>query len=210
MVEVRSIVASGKSPPEPAPPAGTVAAPSDAAPALTFQDVYEAHVDFVWRMVCRLGVRDAATEDVVQDVFLVVHRRLVEFEGRSSVRTWLVGIIRRVLFERRRSTRRKLPHASACDAPTDVDALADGTAKGPDERAAHAEAVRLLYDLLDELDEDKREVFILVELEQLPVAEIAEALGINVNTVYSRLRLAREKFDAALARHRARDGWRLR
>jgi RNA polymerase sigma-70 factor (ECF subfamily) len=176
---------------------------------LKFEDVYEAHVDFVWRMACRLGVRQQAAEDVVQEVFLAVHRRLAEFEGRSSVKTWLVSIIRLALLERRRSMRHKaLDNVSAPQASPDLDAIEDVATWGPHERAAHAEALRLLYELLDGLDEDKREVFVLVELEQMAVVEVAAALGINVNTVYSRLRLAREKFGAALARHRARDGWR--
>lgn len=210
-VELTSVLASAESPPDSAPERRADAAHSSAAPALKFEDVYEAHVDFVWRMVCRLGTRDDTAEDAVQDVFLAVHRRLAVFEGRSSIRTWLVGIVRRVLIERRRSTRRKpLDHAPPPEAPTDIDALEDLGTEGPHEHAAHAQAVRLLYELLDGLDEDKREVFVLVELERLPVAEVAAAIEVNVNTVYSRLRLAREKFDAALARHRARDGWRLR
>jgi RNA polymerase sigma-70 factor, ECF subfamily len=177
--------------------------------ALKFEEVYEAYVDFVWRMVCRLGVRQQAAEDVVQEVFLVVHRRLPEFEGRSSVKTWLVGIIRFALLERRRSMQHNpLDQAPAQAASADFDAIADVRIKDPHERAAHAEALRLLYGLLDGLDEDKREVFVLVELEQISVVDAAAALAINVNTVYSRLRLAREKFDAALARYRTRDAWR--
>jgi RNA polymerase sigma-70 factor (ECF subfamily) len=210
-VELTSVLASGESPPESGPQRRGDAAHSSAPPALRFEDVYEAHVDFVWRMVCRLGLRDQAAEDAVQEVFLAVHRRLADFEGRSSVKTWLIGILRRVLLARRRSMRHKaLDQAPAPEAPADLDALEDATTEGPHERAAHAETVRLLYELLDRLDEDKREVFVLVELEQMPVVEVAAALGLNVSSVHSRLRLAREKFDAALARHRARDGWRSR
>jgi len=191
------------------PPLADVPSGESAARAPTFEDVYEAHVDFVWRMVCRLGVRTHAAEDVVQEVFLAVHRRLAEFEGRSSVKTWLVGIVRLILLERRRSMRHKaLDQTPDSAAAADVDAIEDVCTESPHERAAHAEAVRLLHELLDGLDEDKREVFVLVELEQMPAVEVASALGVNVNTVYSRLRLAREKFNAALARHRARDGWR--
>jgi RNA polymerase sigma-70 factor (ECF subfamily) len=208
-VELTSVLASGESPPESGLQRRVDAAHSSALAALKFEDVYEAHVDFVWRMACRLGVRQQAAEDVVQEVFLAVHRRLAEFEGRSSVRTWLVGIIRLVLLERRRSMRHKaLDNVPAPQASPDLDAIEDVATGGPHEHAAHAEALRLLYELLDGLDEDKREVFVLVELEQMPVVEVAAALGVNVNTVYSRLRLAREKFSAALARHRARDGWR--
>ena len=191
------------------PPSADMPSGESVAPALEFEDVYEAHVDFVWRMIRRLGVHTHAAEDVVQEVFLAVHRRLAEFEGRSSVKTWLVGIVRLILLERRRSMRHKaLDQTPACAAAADLDAIEDVRTQGPHERAAHAEAVRLLHELLDGLDEDKREVFVLVELEQMPVVEVASALGVNVNTVYSRLRLAREKVSASLARHRARDGWR--
>jgi RNA polymerase sigma-70 factor (ECF subfamily) len=138
-------------------------------------------------------------------VFLVVHRKLAEFEGRASVKTWLFRIARRVVRGHRRTMRRKDGHT---DAAADVDEVPADVESGPDVSAAKAEAVRLLYQILDTLDEDKREVFVLAELEQWPAPQIAQALEVNVNTVYSRLRLAREGFNLALARHRARDHWR--
>ncbi|HEV3193941.1 MAG TPA: RNA polymerase sigma factor [Polyangiaceae bacterium] len=171
----------------------------------TFQQVYDTHVDYVWRTVCRLGIRGAAVQDVTQEVFLVVHRKLAEFEGRASVKTWLFRIARRVVRGHRRTMRRKDGHT---DAAADVDEVPADVESGPDVSAAKAEAVRLLYQILDTLDEDKREVFVLAELEQWPAPQIAQALEVNVNTVYSRLRLAREGFNLALARHRARDHWR--
>ena len=82
--------------------------------------------------------------------------------------------------------------------------------EGPHELAARSEGRRVLEHLLDALDDDKREVFVLAELEQMSAPEIAEALEMNLNTVYSRLRVARQEFDEALARHRARDGRRTR
>ena len=176
----------------------------------SFEEVYEANVSYVWRIVARLGVRGAAVEDLTQEVFLVVHRKLHEFEGRSSLRTWIFQIVRRVVRDHRRTCRRKEPHALSGEAPPDLEALPDDPRSGPHDSAAKAEAVRLLYDLLDKLDDDKREVFVLAELEQMPAPEIAEALALGVNTVYSRLRLAREAFNLALARHHARDAWRSR
>jgi RNA polymerase sigma-70 factor (ECF subfamily) len=83
-------------------------------------------------------------------------------------------------------------------------------ASGPAESLETSEAVRLIYAILDELDDDRREVFVLAEFEQLPMAAIAATLGINVNTGYARLRAARHAFECALARHRASDEWRLR
>lgn len=171
---------------------------------LAFEDVYRAELGFVWRSAKRLGLRDAGLDDAVQEVFVVVHRRLAEFEGRSSLRTWLFGITLRVVRDHRRSARRRDPGP-----PVDPDTLrANGG--GPAESAEKAEAVRLLHALLDELDDERREVFVMAELEQMPMPEIAEALGINVNTAYARLRTARHEFEQALARHRARDMWRLK
>ena len=176
-------------------------------PALpTFEEVYDAHVDFVWKTLCRLGVRGSAVEDAVQEVFVVVHRKLAAFEGRSSMRTWLFQIARRVAHDQRRTVRRKEPPPSSHEPESDLDALTADESASPDASASKADAVRLLYELLDKLDAGKREVFVLAELEQLAAPQIAEALGINLNTVYSRLRLARETFNQALARHHVRDG----
>lgn len=175
------------------------APPRDAAPALRLADVYEAHVDFVWRVARRLGVPDAALDDAVQDVFLVVHDRLPTFEGRSSLRTWLFGIVRRVARDHRPSARER-PLDDAPDARSEADS--------PHEALERAEAARVLHRLLDALDEEKREVFVLAELEEMPMPEVAEALGVNVNTAHARLRAARRELDAALARLRARHAWR--
>ncbi len=172
--------------------------------SVDFDDLYEQQVDFIWRNVRRLGVDEAAVEDVVQQVLLVVHRRLPEFCHASSVRTWIFGIVLRVASEYRRSVRRIHPFPW-----TDPDTLADDSQRGPDESTARAEAARLVQQWLKELDEDKREVFILAELEQMTAREIAEATGSNTSTVYSRLRTARLDFEKAARRSRHRDGWRL-
>jgi RNA polymerase sigma-70 factor (ECF subfamily) len=164
-------------------------APADGG-APGFDRLYEEQVDFVWRTLRCLGVRDAALEDAAQDVFVVVHRRLGDFQARSSVRTWLFGIALRVAGDHRRRERRK-----GGLAPLDFE-VEDG-APGPHEEAARAEALRSLAQALEALDEDKRAVLVLAELEQMSAPEIAAALGINVNTVYSRLRAARRAFEAA-------------
>jgi RNA polymerase sigma-70 factor (ECF subfamily) len=177
---------------------------------LSFDHVYEENFAFVWRSARRLGVSESALDDVVQEIFLVVHRRLAEFEGRSSLKTWLFGIVLRVVRDHRRSLRRKSPHSVRPEAAVDPDALTDARSASPHESAAKAEAVRVLHRLLDELDDDKREVFVLAELEQVSAPEIAAAIGVNLNTVYSRLRAARQAFEDALARHHARDQWRMR
>lgn len=171
-----------------------------APPPPSFEKVYEAHFDFVWRSARRLGVSEAAVDDVVQDVFIVVHRRLGEFEGRSSLKTWVFGILLRVVSDHRRTLRRK-----GGLAPLPDEDVLHGGSEGPAEALEKQQAARLVHALLEELDDDKRTVFVLAELEELPAPEIAEMLAVPVNTVYSRLRAARDAFEKALARHRARE-----
>ena len=179
-------------PPPPEPTTGRPALPS-------FAELYEAHFDFAWRVARRLGVPPSSLDTAVQDVFLVVHDRLATFEGRSSFRTWLFGIVRRVVRDHRPSARERVGDESAPEPATDVT---------PHDTLERAESVRILHRLLDTLDDERREVFVLAELEQIPMPEVADALGINVNTAHARLRAARKDMDQALSRLRARDAWR--
>jgi RNA polymerase sigma-70 factor, ECF subfamily len=169
-----------------------------------FADVYAAHFAFVWRTVRRLGAPDASVEDLTQEIFVIVHRRLDEFEGRSSLRGWLFAIVANVVRGHRRALQKKNPHMLSGPATPDPETLTAASGTRPDELATKAEASRLVRAFLDELDEEKREIFVLAELEQMSAPEIAAAIGVPVNTVYSRLRLARQAFAAAGARHRAR------
>jgi RNA polymerase sigma-70 factor (ECF subfamily) len=153
----------------------------------------------------RAGVPLGAVDDAVQEVFIVVHRRLGEFEGRAAVTTWLYRIVVRVAQHHRRAARRK-----GIDEPEDPDTIPAREGEGPHEHALRAEGVRLLERVLGELDDDKRMVFVLAEYEELSVRAIAEAMGENQNTVASRLRAARVEFDQAVKRHRALDQWRMR
>jgi RNA polymerase sigma-70 factor, ECF subfamily len=170
----------------------------------TLAEIYEEHFPFAWRSALRLGAPRANIDDVVQEIFIVAHQRLADFEGRSSVRTWLFGIVLNVVRAHRRALLAKQPHALRPEVRADPELVADPAA-GPHERAARAEAARIVEQVLDALDDDKREVFVLAELEQMSAPEIAAALAIPLNTVYSRLRLARQAFARAAARHRARD-----
>jgi|SRR5690349_2399216 len=150
--------------------------------------LYDEHVDFVWRNLRRLGVVPGSLDDATQDVFLVVHRRIADAPV-ENVRSWLFGILRRVAADHRRRGRRKgaVPLADVGE-PVASDA-------GPERGAARAEAARMMHAILEKLDDDKREVFVLAELEQMTAPEIAEAIGVPVNTVYSRLRVARAEFE---------------
>ena len=169
----------------------------------SFSTIYDEHFDFVWRSARRLGVPEASLDDVAQDVFVTVYRRLPEFEGRSQLKTWIFGILRHTISDLRRGQRRK-PTAALDHEP------ADGRGLSPQDAAVRAEGVQLLHQALASLPDEQREVFVLAELEQLSSPEIASALEVNLNTVYSRLRAARQEFEAALKRLRSRDEWRMR
>jgi len=170
-----------------------------------FRGLYEHFLPFVGRWVTRLGIPSHAIEDVVQEIFLTVYSKLDQFEGRASLRSWMFGVTIRVT----RNYRRKRTTGRAGEEDAIGDAVAGGTAH-PEAAAAQTEALTLLQQILNGLDDDRREVFVLAELEELSAAEIATLLEISSNTVASRLRLAREEVRAAWARAQARDEWRLR
>jgi RNA polymerase sigma-70 factor, ECF subfamily len=169
-----------------------------------FAQIYEQYFPFTWRMARRLGTPESNLDDVVQEIFIVTLRRLPEFEGRSSIKTWLYGIVINVVRAHRRRLLVTQPHALNEQLRADPAALTDPQ-DGPHERTAKAEAARVVDQLLDALDDDKRQVFVLIELEQATAPEVAAILQLPLNTVYSRLRLAREEFAAAAARGRARE-----
>jgi RNA polymerase sigma-70 factor (ECF subfamily) len=167
------------------------------AQLLSFRQVYDAHFAFVWRAVANRGVPDAAMDDVVQEVFLVVHRKLAEFEGRSTLRTWLSGIVRRVVSDHlKKRGNQASGHEALEDHPIES---VDDPALDLERRAAAA----LVDSLLAKMSETHREVFVLYELEQLTTREIAALTRTNENTVQTRLKAARRTFQQALARHQA-------
>jgi RNA polymerase sigma-70 factor (ECF subfamily) len=164
-----------------------------------FDTLYEENLKYIWRATRRLGVDPADSDDVVQEVFVVAHRRLPEFEGRAELRTWLYKILVRVVRHYFRSQQRKPGHRPAATLD-ELEALRDPHGNGPAEAVERQDAVRVLDGLLARLDAQKREVFVLAEIEQLSAVAIAEILGENVNTIYSRLRSARQEFERAVAR----------
>lgn len=162
-----------------------------------FDTLYRAHFAFVWRALVHLGVAQASLEDAAQDVFLVVHRRRQDFAGRSAVRTWIYGITLRVARDYRRRVARK---GGLEELPPEL--VSEGLT--PHDELQRLRARQELSVLLRTLDDDQREVLVMVELLQLSVAEAAEALEIKLNTAYSRLRLAREGLERSVAREKAR------
>lgn len=178
----------------------TLNAPPSPGAGLTFELVYEHHFDFVWSMTCRFGVPAHALDDVVQEVFMVVHSKLSTLERPEALRSWLYGIVRRTVS----GYRRKLRAAKTTQVDS-VDDIPDNEfARSPADLAEQSDQVRRLWALLESIAPAKREVFVLAELEQFTCPEIAEALNIPLNTTYSRLRHAREEFELALSRQNLR------
>ncbi|AKV00496.1 RNA polymerase sigma factor RpoE [Labilithrix luteola] len=175
-----------------------------------FEVVYAEHFDYVWRTTRRLGVRPGEVADVVQDVFLAVHTLLPKYEPRNAIRGWLYAIVARTVLHHHRTRRRRTaPGENELDEAL-VEGFADADARGPEDSVAESEHLRLLERLLDSLDPEKRVVLVLAAFEHKSMAEIAAILDLNPNTVATRLRAARERIQAALARHHARDGWRIK
>jgi len=167
-----------------------VAASSAHAPAdrLGLAELYRRHAAFVWRSLRRFGVPDDALEDTVHEVFMIVRRRLPQYDPRAAPTTWLYGIARGVAANTRRSRTR----AEARDRLVPM-----GEAPpSPEQAVERAEALACVAAFLDDLDPDQREVFELVDIEGLRGPEVAELLATNLNVVYSRLRLARRKFES--------------
>ena len=154
-------------------------------PKLDFDNVFAESSPFVWRVLGRLGVGKPDLADVCQEVFLVVHRRLADYDGRVPVRAWIYGIcIRQAADHRRRLRRRReLPG----------EALPQPSAPASQERELELGRARArLLEVLETLDAEKREVFALYELEELPMSEVSTILGCPLQTAYSRLHAARK------------------
>jgi len=163
--------------------------------------IYRAHFTLVWRGLRRLGVPDPLLEDAAQEVFLVVHRRAADFRGRSSLRTWIYGIVVRVAKDFRRAERR---HSHRVEQLAESLSVAPPRVATPAEEAERREANQLLHLILLSLSEELREVLVLVELEQLPVREATIVLDVGVRTCHRRLRAAHAEFERKLATHLGR------
>ncbi len=187
------------------PPAAPVEA--DRTPRVPpFSALYRDYFDFVWSCARRQGVGIEAIDDLVQEVFIVIHGRLSTLEHPAALRSWIYGIVRRTVSTYHRSRRAR---GGSRAAPVIEGQTHEPSQPTPLDLAEHNDQVKLLGSLLDELDPPKREVFVLAELEEMTVPEIAELVGVPVNTAYSRLRAARQAFEEALARRNAQRGGRL-
>ncbi len=150
-----------------------------------FGALYVAHFRAVWRTLRRLGVQQGSIDDATQEVFVTAWRRWDEFEGRSTQKTWLLGIALRVASDARRKQR-----------PTEeVSDELPFAQPGPETQAEAKETSRAVERLLSKLEPDRRQLLLLVDGEGYSVPEVAQATGVNMNTLYTRLRVARQQFE---------------
>ena len=190
-------------PPSSAPASVAAGSPVDAATEATgraqraaFRAMYEQHVDFVWRNLRRIGVHEAEVDDKTQEVFVIAHRRFGDFEERGhGPRAWLFQIVLRVASDARRHRRRH---------PEDPDggvAQERQSVEPPQAVAIHRrERLDCLDRALRTIEVGRRAVLVLHEIEEMTAPEISEILAIPLNTVYSRLRVARGELEAAIAK----------
>jgi len=153
-----------------------------------FQQLFEAEYLYVCRSLRRLGVRDADTTDVAQELFLLVHRELPRYDRQRPLRPWLYAFVVRLAANHRKLRRHAYERGD--------EGLASATT-GADDRDAVATR-DLVLRALSALDDEKRTVLVLFDLEGFDAKEIAVMIGVPPNTVYSRLRLAREAFRATV------------
>jgi len=159
-------------------------------PRPSLRQIFDEHARYVWRTLRHLGIPEADAPDLCQEVFVTVHRKLSSFEGRSSLRTWLYGICIRIASEHRRR-----PHVRKETQLSEPAREAhEEQATAPDSSAEQRSAVQ---HLLSVLDEDKRQVVVLYEIEGFSMKEVAEILECPVQTAYSRLHAARALMLAA-------------
>jgi len=180
--------------PSPGPKSLARKEPARRPPDLT--EIYRSELAYVWRTLRRLGAPPPDLEDLAHDVFVVVHRHLRDYDATRPLRPWLFGIALRVVADFRRLGRNQREIPGQRLEPVDA-------APSPHERAEGHEARELLMKALDTLDLEQRAVFVMHELDEMPVPEIALALAIPLNTAYSRLRLARADLAVWITRHRS-------
>lgn len=166
-----------------------------------FAEVYTKHFSFVWSMARYLGVEASALDDVVQDIFVTIYARLDTLQRPESLRSWIYGVTRRVV-----STHHRMQRSARVTTGTQSiePELTLAEWPNPERLTEQSEQAKLLWNLVLTLDAPKREVFVLAELEDMSAPEIAAVTNVPLNTVYSRLRVARHELEEALKRNVAR------
>ena len=166
---------------------------------LSFDRIYDENFTFVWRTVRALGVPPAVVDDAVQEVFIVIHRRLADYQPTASIRSWIFGVVRRVAKDFRRSQERR-------GTPVEIrEEHLDSNIQDPYIFATQTQAFKIIRDFLEQQDEERQLIFVLSELEQMSVPEVASLTQLNVNTVYSRLKVLRQRLSEFVAERTGED-----
>jgi RNA polymerase sigma-70 factor (ECF subfamily) len=180
-------------PVSPTTPAGN-APPDQVAPRSDFREIFEANVHFVWRSLMGLGVRENDIPDASQQVFVILAKKLDQLDPGCALRTFVYGVCLRVAadFRKRAHVRREHLYGRLPERPT---------AAEQEGLVSQREALERLRTALDLIDPGQREVFVLYEIEELGMAEVARAVGCPLQTAYSRLHAARRRIAAVLGEH---------
>jgi RNA polymerase sigma-70 factor, ECF subfamily len=163
-----------------------------------FEAVFETEFSYVWSSLRRLGIPERDLEDVTHDTFMIVYKHFGSYDVSRPIKPWLFAFTCRVAADYRKLGR------NAREAVTGEVPDAAGSGPLPDATLASKQAAALVQEAIQKIAEDRRPVFILAELDEVPMPEIAATLEIPLNTAYSRLRLAREEFRAAVTRLQGR------
>jgi RNA polymerase sigma-70 factor (ECF subfamily) len=167
------------------------------SPGEEFRRLFADHYSFVWRSLLHFGLNESQADDAAQEVFLVVHRKLEQYDRDRSFRSWVYGICRRVASTAQRSAHRsEAREAGVSREQASVD---------PSRRLEAKRELDWVQQCLMQMPDEQREVFVLAEVEGLSAPEIADAVGAPLNTVYSRLRLSRRRFTAELDERQAQE-----
>lgn len=167
--------------------------PTNAHEGVSFDALFEREFSYVCRSLRRLGVKESDIDDLAQEVFLNVHRHLPEYDAERPLKPWLFSFAYGAAANYRRLARHRVERHESDDAFASSN-------DGPEQALENARARDLVLRILSSLDGDRAAVFVMHELDGFAAPDIAEALKIPLNTVYSRLRVAREEFAAAARR----------
>lgn len=174
---------------------------------LNFAELYKTYFDFVWSSARYLGVDEAEMDDVVQEIFITIHDRIGTLLKPESLRSWIYGVTRRTVSTYHRTKRTALITTNTARLEPE---MLQPDRVSPLQSAELSEQTALLRHLLQELDAAKREIIELTELYEMTAPEVAAAIDIPLNTVYSRLRAARQDLEEAFRRYNARTLWQVR
>ena len=174
--------------------------PGGAAEPFDLGELYRAHARFVWRLAQHLGAPPNDLDDIVHDAFLIAHRRRHDFDPSRPARNWLFGITNNLVMRAKAGQRRDAARLR----PVRQDGMV-GNLPDADELVQQEQGYALLQEFIGTLSDDQRDVFVLHDLESMSAPEVADTLGVKLNTVYSRLRLARKRFSRFTSRVGAKD-----